>query len=142
MKIAIIGSGIAGLTSAYLLGRRHEITLFEAGNRIGGHTHTVNVTVDDKSYAIDTGFIVFNDWTYPNFIRLLGQIGVKFKPTEMSFRCATKTPGSSTTATTSTACLPSAATSCRPGSGACCATSCVSIARHRWTCKSNASAPT
>ncbi|ERH58471.1 NAD(P)/FAD-dependent oxidoreductase [Pseudomonas simiae] len=85
MKIAIIGSGIAGLTSAYLLSRRHEITLFEAGNRIGGHTHTVNVTVDDKSYAIDTGFIVFNDWTYPNFIRLLGQIGVKFKPTEMSF---------------------------------------------------------
>ena len=61
------------------------ITLFEAGDRIGGHTHTVNVTVDDKSYAIDTGFIVFNDWTYPNFIRLLGQIGVKFKPTEMSF---------------------------------------------------------
>ncbi|AIB34673.1 hypothetical protein PS706_05239 [Pseudomonas fluorescens] len=85
MKIAIIGSGIAGLTSAYLLSRRHEITLFEAGNRIGGHTHTVNVTVDDKSYAIDTGFIVFNDWTYPNFIRLLGQIGVRFKPTEMSF---------------------------------------------------------
>ena len=85
MKIAIIGSGIAGLTSAYLLSRRHEITLFEAGDRIGGHTHTVNVTVDDKSYAIDTGFIVFNDWTYPNFIRLLGQIGVKFKPTEMSF---------------------------------------------------------
>ncbi|PHX46287.1 FAD-dependent oxidoreductase [Pseudomonas sp. NZIPFR-PS2] len=73
------------MTSAYLLSRRHEITLFEAGNRIGGHTHTVNVTVDDKSYAIDTGFIVFNDWTYPNFIRLLGQIGVRFKPTEMSF---------------------------------------------------------
>ena len=85
MKIAIIGSGIAGLTSAYLLSRRHEITLVEAGNRIGGHTHPVTVTVDDKSYAIDTGFIVFNDWTYPNFIRLLGQIGVKFKPTEMSF---------------------------------------------------------
>ncbi|MBC8979091.1 FAD-dependent oxidoreductase [Pseudomonas lurida] len=85
MKIAIIGSGIAGLTSAYLLSRRHEITLFEAGDRIGGHTHTVNVTVEGKSYAVDTGFIVFNDWTYPHFIRLLGQIGVKFKPTEMSF---------------------------------------------------------
>ena len=85
MKIAIIGSGIAGLTSAYLLGRRHEITLFEAGDRIGGHTHTVNVTVEGKRYAVDTGFIVFNDWTYPNFIRLLGQIGVTFKPTEMSF---------------------------------------------------------
>ena len=85
MKIAIIGSGIAGLTSAYLLSRQHEITLFEAGDRIGGHTHTVNVTVEGKRYAVDTGFIVFNNWTYPNFIRLLGQIGVKFKPTEMSF---------------------------------------------------------
>ncbi|RDS91078.1 NAD(P)/FAD-dependent oxidoreductase [Pseudomonas fluorescens] len=85
MKIAIIGSGIAGLTSAYLLSRRHDITLFEAGDRIGGHTHTVNVTVEGKAYAVDTGFIVFNDWTYPNFIRLLGQIGVTFKPTEMSF---------------------------------------------------------
>ncbi|WLI07486.1 FAD-dependent oxidoreductase [Pseudomonas sp. FP597] len=85
MKIAIIGSGIAGLTSAYLLDRQHDITLFEAGDRIGGHTHTVNVTVEGKSYAVDTGFIVFNDWTYPNFIRLLGQIGVRFKPTEMSF---------------------------------------------------------
>ncbi|MBO0492071.1 FAD-dependent oxidoreductase [Pseudomonas sp. Marseille-Q1929] len=85
MKIAIIGSGIAGLTSAYLLSRRHDITLFEAGDRIGGHTHTVNVSVEGKSYAVDTGFIVFNDWTYPNFIRLLGQVGVGFKPTEMSF---------------------------------------------------------
>ena len=85
MKIAIIGSGIAGLTSAYLLSRRHDVTVFEAGDRIGGHTHTVNVTVEGQAYAVDTGFIVFNDWTYPNFIRLLGQIGVTFKPTEMSF---------------------------------------------------------
>lgn len=85
MKIAIIGSGISGLTSAYLLNRRHDITLFEASDWIGGHTHTVNVTVDGQDYAVDTGFIVFNDWTYPNFIRLLGQLGVAFKPTEMSF---------------------------------------------------------
>ncbi|MGE8189344.1 NAD(P)/FAD-dependent oxidoreductase [Pseudomonas sp. NPDC086278] len=85
MNIAIIGSGIAGLTSAYLLNRRHEITVFEAGDWVGGHTHTVDVTVDGQRYAVDTGFIVFNDWTYPNFIRLLGQIGVGFKPTEMSF---------------------------------------------------------
>ncbi|MHC8340961.1 NAD(P)/FAD-dependent oxidoreductase [Pseudomonas sp. HLT2-19-2] len=85
MNIAIIGSGISGLTSAYLLNRRHEITLFEASDWVGGHTHTVDVTVDDQRYAVDTGFIVFNDWTYPNFIRLLGQIGVGFKPTEMSF---------------------------------------------------------
>jgi predicted NAD/FAD-binding protein len=85
MNIAIIGSGISGLTSAYLLNRNHEITLFEADARLGGHTHTVEVSVDGQTYSVDTGFIVFNDWTYPNFIRLLGQIGVGFKPTQMSF---------------------------------------------------------
>ena len=85
MKIAIIGSGIAGLTSAYLLNRNHAITVFEASDWIGGHTHTVDVQVDGQSYAVDTGFIVFNDWTYPNFIRLLSQLGVGFKATEMSF---------------------------------------------------------
>ncbi|WP_350599878.1 FAD-dependent oxidoreductase [Pseudomonas sp. 65/3-MNA-CIBAN-0223] len=85
MKIAIIGSGISGLTSAHLLNRSHEITLFEASDWIGGHTHTVDVTVDGRNYAVDTGFIVFNDWTYPNFIRLLGLLGVRFKPTTMSF---------------------------------------------------------
>ena len=85
MKIAIIGSGIAGLTSAYLLNRRHDITVFEASDWIGGHTHTVDVQVDGQTYAVDTGFIVFNNWTYPNFIRLLNQLGVGFKDTEMSF---------------------------------------------------------
>jgi predicted NAD/FAD-binding protein len=85
MKIAIIGSGIAGLTSAYLLNRNHAITVFEASDWIGGHTHTVDVQVGGQSYAVDTGFIVFNDWTYPNFIRLLSQLGVGFKATEMSF---------------------------------------------------------
>ncbi|WP_339462297.1 NAD(P)/FAD-dependent oxidoreductase [Pseudomonas sp. EA_105y_Pfl2_R69] len=85
MKIAIIGSGIAGLTSAYLLNRSHAIRVFEAGDWIGGHTHTVDVQVDGQRYAVDTGFIVFNDWTYPNFIRLLGKLGVGFKATEMSF---------------------------------------------------------
>lgn len=85
MKIAIIGSGISGLTSAWLLNRNHDITVFESESWVGGHTHTVNVSVNGKSHAIDTGFIVFNDWTYPNFIRLLGKLGVAFKPTEMSF---------------------------------------------------------
>ncbi|MGV8918743.1 MAG: NAD(P)/FAD-dependent oxidoreductase [Pseudomonas sp.] len=85
MKIAIIGSGIAGLTTAHLLNRRHDISVFEAEEWVGGHTHTVDVTVDGQSHAIDTGFIVFNDWTYPNFIRLLGTLGVSFKATEMSF---------------------------------------------------------
>ncbi|MCQ2992482.1 FAD-dependent oxidoreductase, partial [Pseudomonas tremae] len=85
MKIAVIGSGIAGLTSAYLLNRKHEVTVFESSDWIGGHTHTVDVQVEGRAYAIDTGFIVFNDWTYPNFIRLLGPLGVGFKPAEMSF---------------------------------------------------------
>ncbi len=85
MKIAIIGSGIAGLTSAYLLNRSHHVSVFEASDWVGGHTHTVDVEVGGRSYAIDTGFIVFNDWTYPNFIRLLERLGVASKPTEMSF---------------------------------------------------------
>ncbi|AOE87379.1 NAD(P)/FAD-dependent oxidoreductase [Pseudomonas sp. TCU-HL1] len=85
MNIAIIGSGISGLTCAWLLNRRHRITLFEANDWIGGHTHTLDVEVDGQRHAVDTGFIVFNDWTYPNFIRLLDQLGVPFKPTEMSF---------------------------------------------------------
>ncbi|WP_252274201.1 NAD(P)/FAD-dependent oxidoreductase [Pseudomonas subflava] len=85
MKVAIVGSGISGLTCAYLLHRRHDITLFEAGDWVGGHTHTVDVELDGERHAIDTGFIVFNDWTYPNFIRLLERLGVASRPTEMSF---------------------------------------------------------
>ncbi|MBZ9780038.1 FAD-dependent oxidoreductase [Pseudomonas sp. REP124] len=85
MKIAIIGSGISGLTCAWLLNRKHDITVFEADDWIGGHSHTVEVAAEGKSHAIDTGFIVFNDWTYPNFIRLLDQLGVASQPTEMSF---------------------------------------------------------
>jgi uncharacterized protein len=85
MRIAIIGSGISGLTCAHLLARRHSITVFEADDRIGGHTHTVDVDWQGRRYAVDTGFIVYNDWTYPNFIRLLNQLGVASRPTEMSF---------------------------------------------------------
>ncbi|MBB2494529.1 NAD(P)/FAD-dependent oxidoreductase [Aquipseudomonas ullengensis] len=85
MNIAIIGSGISGLTSAYLLNRQHDITVFEASDWVGGHTHTVDVEVGGQRHAIDTGFIVFNDWTYPNFIALLERLGVATQPAEMSF---------------------------------------------------------
>ena len=85
MRIAIVGSGISGLVCAWLLNRQHEITVFEASDWIGGHTHTVDIELQGRQYAVDTGFIVFNDWTYPNFIRLLDQLGVDSQPTEMSF---------------------------------------------------------
>ncbi|MBT1444438.1 FAD-dependent oxidoreductase [Shewanella sp. JM162201] len=84
-KIAVIGSGISGLTAAHLLSSRHEVTVFEANDYIGGHTATVDVELGGKSYAIDTGFIVFNDRTYPNFLKLLSRLNVKPMPTEMSF---------------------------------------------------------
>ncbi|QRV25384.1 NAD(P)/FAD-dependent oxidoreductase [Marinomonas foliarum] len=93
MKIAIIGSGISGLTSAYLLQQQHDVTVFESAERIGGHTATVNVEESGKTRAIDTGFIVFNDWTYPNFIRLMDELGVKSKPTEMSFSVSCQRTG-------------------------------------------------
>ena len=84
-RIAIVGTGISGLTSAYLLNRQHDITVFEANDYIGGHTATKDVSVNGEQFAIDTGFIVFNDWTYPNFIKLLTQLGVAYQETEMSF---------------------------------------------------------
>ncbi|MFO1422471.1 MAG: FAD-dependent oxidoreductase [Candidatus Competibacteraceae bacterium] len=89
MKIAIIGTGISGLTAAWRLCRTHDLTLFEANDYIGGHTHTVEVEIRGRRHAVDTGFIVFNDWTYPNFIALLEQLGVASQPTTMSFsvRC-------------------------------------------------------
>ena len=84
-KIAIIGSGISGLTAAYYLHKNYDICLYEADSRLGGHTATKEIQVDGKNYLIDTGFIVFNDWTYPNFIKLLNELGVESQPTEMGF---------------------------------------------------------
>lgn len=84
-NIAIIGSGISGLTSAYLLSKKHNVTIFEKNARIGGHTATVDIDKDGKTYAIDTGFIVFNDKTYPNYLALLDEIGIGKQATEMSF---------------------------------------------------------
>ncbi len=89
MKIAVVGGGISGLVAAYLLCDEHRIKLFEANDYIGGHTNTIDVRVNGHSYPIDTGFIVFNDRAYPNFIRLLDHLGVETQPTSMSFslRC-------------------------------------------------------
>ena len=88
-KIAVIGSGISGLASAYLLNRQHDVTVFEANDYLGGHTHTRMVHSGGKDYPVNTGFIVFNDWTYPNFIKLMDQLGVASEDSDMSFsvRC-------------------------------------------------------
>jgi predicted NAD/FAD-binding protein len=93
MRIAIIGSGIAGMTAAYRLAPRHDITLFEANDYAGGHTATVDVELDGERYAIDTGFIVFNDWTYPNFIALIEELGVAWQYSNMSFSLSCERTG-------------------------------------------------
>ncbi|PKB86937.1 FAD-dependent oxidoreductase [Ewingella americana] len=88
MKVAIIGSGISGLSCAWMLAKQSQncdITLFEAADTLGGHTATVDVSLDGRDYAIDTGFIVYNTRTYPNFIALLHELGIQGQPTEMSF---------------------------------------------------------
>ncbi|MGO2274634.1 NAD(P)-binding protein [Pseudoalteromonas sp. MIP2626] len=84
-KIAIIGTGVSGLTCGHLLHKHYDVTLFEKNNYIGGHTATVDVQVDGIEHAIDTGFIVFNNRTYPYFEKLLARIGVDKQETEMSF---------------------------------------------------------
>lgn len=84
-KVAVIGSGISGLTTAYLLNQQHDVQVFEANDYIGGHTATIDVQHNGKDYKIDTGFIVFNDKTYPNFLKLLDQLGMDKQATEMSF---------------------------------------------------------
>ena len=85
MRIAIVGTGIAGNTAAYKLGKEHEITVYEASSYVGGHTNTIDVSEGDRTIAVDTGFIVFNDRTYPKFIELLDEIGQESQPSLMSF---------------------------------------------------------
>ena len=88
MRIAIVGTGISGLVAAHGLHRRHEITVYEAAPRLGGHTNTVRVEDPDGELSIDTGFIVFNDRNYPNFEALLAELGVASQPSHMGFSVA------------------------------------------------------
>jgi predicted NAD/FAD-binding protein len=84
-RIAVIGSGISGMSAAYLLSHKHEVWLYERDSRLGGHTHTHWVETSLGPRAIDTGFIVHNDRTYPNLVRLLDELGVERQKSDMSF---------------------------------------------------------
>src|SRR5579863_9579057 len=89
-SVAVIGSGVSGLTAAYLLSRTHDVTVFEADDRLGGHVHTHDIRGPEGSrHAVDSGFIVHNDKTYPWLRKLFGELGVQVRPTEMSMsvRC-------------------------------------------------------
>ena len=84
-RVAIVGTGISGMSAAYLLSDHYDLTVFEKKNYIGGHTHTVEVEEEGKKIPIDTGFIVFNKTNYPNLLKLFSKLGVDYKPTKMSF---------------------------------------------------------
>ena len=96
MKIAVIGTGISGLGAAYALSKGHEVELFERDHRAGGHSNTVEHVVAGRRLALDTGFIVHNEDTYPNLVRLFRELGVRTQPSEMSSRSRATGTASST----------------------------------------------
>ena len=83
-RIAVVGSGVSGLSASWLLSQRHQVTLYEADDRIGGHSHTVDAPSADGPVAVDTGFIVYNEVNYPNLTALFAHLGVPTQPTKMS----------------------------------------------------------
>lgn len=100
MRIAVIGSGISGLGAAWLLSRSHEVHVFEREHRLGGHTYTVEAADGDRTLALDLGFLVYNEVTYPHLVRFFDSLGVRTQPSDMSFglrcdRCGLEYSGSS-----------------------------------------------
>ena len=85
MNIAIIGTGIAGMSAAWLLSKRHKVTVFEKQSRVGGHSNTVDALVGEVNTPVDTGFIVYNELNYPNLIALFDHLAVPTKASDMSF---------------------------------------------------------
>ena len=93
MRVAVVGSGISGLTATWLLRKRHEVTLFEAGERFGGHTHTRMLALPEGPEPVDTGFIVYNDRNYPTLERLFSALSIEGRPTGMSFSLSDERSG-------------------------------------------------
>jgi predicted NAD/FAD-binding protein len=92
-RIAVVGAGISGLASAWLLSQRHAVTLYEAGTYLGGHTNTVDVSLEGVCHPVDTGFLVYNTHTYPHLTALFTHLGVASVETEMSFAVSLEEPG-------------------------------------------------
>jgi hypothetical protein len=92
-RIAIVGGGVSGLVAGHLLAPNHDVTLFEAADRLGGHTHTVPVEIDSRRFLVDVGFVVFNERTYPHFTELLHRLDVPTQPTRMSFSVCAERDG-------------------------------------------------
>src|SRR5688572_33489600 len=84
LRVAVVGTGISGLAAAWLLSQRHDVTVYEQSDRIGGHSNTVIASIDGRRVPVDTGFIVFNRATYPNLVALFEHLSVPTKPSEMS----------------------------------------------------------
>lgn len=93
MRIAVIGAGISGLVSAYLLSRQNEVTVFEAAPRLGGHTHTHELQTGEGHFAVDSGFIVYNERNYPGLVKLFQELGVATQPSSMSFSVQSERTG-------------------------------------------------
>jgi uncharacterized protein len=93
MRIAVIGTGISGLVCTHLLGPHHDLTVFEADSRPGGHSHTTTVSIDGRAVSVDTGFLVYNERTYPGLVRLFAELGITTKPSDMSFSVADEVSG-------------------------------------------------
>ena len=90
MKIAVIGSGISGLSSAFYLSKKHKVDLFEKDNHFGGHAYTYDFKNENKTISVDLGFIVFNELTYPNLVNLFNELSIPFEKSDMSFSVSVK----------------------------------------------------
>ena len=133
---AVIGGGVSGLTAAYLLQRTHHVTLFEADDRVGGHAHTHDVSIDGGgTVPVDSGFIVLNDRTYPLLRRLFAELGVQTRPTEMSMgiACDGLRPGLRGRPRRERDLRASADASSTRASPGCCSR-CAASRRRRWPC--------
>jgi predicted NAD/FAD-binding protein len=128
-RIAVVGAGVSGLACAWLLSQKHEVTLYEAGRSLGGHTNTVDVSIDGLTHPVDTGFLVYNSATYPHLTALFAHLGVASVETEMSFAVSLEQPNLEWSGSSMATVFGQKRNCCAPISGACWPISCASTAR-------------